>query len=96
MAILNVFWKNDFQLGLFACIQPAGIRQVLPKLLKITSVLSSINCYEVKALKIFNGSVANMLICHSSINGPSFAAIENKDITDVSTVLSHIPSVLIF
>ena len=59
-----------FSLGcLPAASQQASTRH-LPKPLKIMFALSSINCYEVEALKMVNGRRANLLICRSSIDGP--------------------------
>ena len=43
MAIFNGFWANDFQLGLFACSQPAGICQAFAQTIKYGHLPKTIN-----------------------------------------------------
>ena len=67
-----VFGQMTFSLGCLPAASQLASARHLPKPLKITFALSSINCYEVKTLKIVNGRTANVFICPSSINRPGF------------------------
>ena len=65
---LMVFGQMTFSLGCLPAASQLASARHLPKPLKITFALSSINCYEVKTPKIVNGRTANVFICLSSIN----------------------------
>ena len=67
---LMVFGQMTFSLGCLPAASQLASARHLPKPLKITFALSSINCYEVKTPKIVNGKRANVFICLSSINRP--------------------------
>ena len=69
---LMVFGQMTFSLGCLPAASQLASARHLPKPLKITFALSSINCYEVKTPKIVNGRRANVFICPSSINRPRF------------------------
>ena len=71
---LMVFGQMTFSLGCLPAASQLASARHLPKPLKITFALSSINCYEVKTPKIVNGKRANVFICLSSINRPNLAA----------------------
>ena len=53
MKIFNGFWANDFQLGLFACSQPAGIYQAFAQTIKYGHLPKTINFFTTEQLTIF-------------------------------------------
>ena len=75
---LMVFGQMTFSLGCLPAPSQQAPARHLPKPLKIMFALSSINCYEVKALKIVNGRTANVFICPSSINRPSYSLKDGR------------------
>ena len=77
---LMVVGQMTLSLGCLPAASQLASARHLPKPLKIMFALSSINCYEVKALKIVNGRRANMLICPSSINRPIFVNLLSCEI----------------
>ena len=76
MKIFNGFWANDFQLGLFACSQPAGIYQAFAQTIKYGHLLNTIN----------NWSTANVFICRSSINRPNSMYLLKKSFLTIFVV----------
>ena len=68
MAIFNGCWANDLSLGCLPAASQLASARHLPKPLKITFALSSINCYEVKTPKIVNGRTAKVFICNERLN----------------------------
>ena len=71
---LMVVGQMTLSLGCLPAASQLASARHLPKPLKITFALSSINCYEVKTPKIVNGRTANVFICLSSINRPILTA----------------------
>ena len=69
---LMVVGQMTLSLGCLPAASQLASARHLPKPLKITFALSSINCYEVKTPKIVNGRTANVFICLSSINRPKY------------------------
>ena len=72
---LMVVGQMTLSLGCLPAASQLASARHLPKPLKITFALSSINCYEVKTPKIVNGRTANVFICLSSINRPICACV---------------------
>ena len=70
-----VVGQMTLSLGCLPAASQLASARHLPKPLKITFALSSINCYEVKTPKIVNGRTANVFICLSSINRPRFLLV---------------------